>query len=331
MAKASPSTTDASPPIRLTLVAPAGPNLAHHTACAINNVIYLHGGIEKKGSTQPSDKIYAMDLESRIWQEVKAADSPALSHHACVVMEDRYIVLIGGWNGKVRSCDIHTFDTQEKQWKRLTTDGFNTGAGLSSHTATLLTSGDILVIGREGSARLQRRYGNGWLLQGNLSKGNFIYKEITFDFDSRSGHTTHPMSAKVVTLGGRNDRLIQVLTDYRPVPMKCPLMSKFAKLTERLTPMKKPPCGRKNHIGISGSGVILFHGGDTFDGKCREPVGEVFMLTFKPSIQWYKLINTTVGRSGHALAYTDGEIYFHGGEGGKNTVHADLYRIEVNS
>lgn len=43
--------------------------------------------------------------------------------------------------------------------------------GLSSHTATLLANGDVLLIGREGSLRMQRRSGQAYLLRGDLKSG----------------------------------------------------------------------------------------------------------------------------------------------------------------
>lgn len=44
--------------------------------------------------------------------------------------------------------------------------GFPMGAGLSSHTANLLSNSEILVVGREGSLRTQRRSGNAFILSG---------------------------------------------------------------------------------------------------------------------------------------------------------------------
>ena len=43
--------------------------------------------------------------------------------------------------------------------------------GLSSHTANLLANGDILLVGREGSLRMQRRSGQAYLLRGDLKTG----------------------------------------------------------------------------------------------------------------------------------------------------------------
>ena len=38
-----------------------------------DNCMYIHGGIDKHGSTAPLDKMYKMDLSEGIWKEVRYA------------------------------------------------------------------------------------------------------------------------------------------------------------------------------------------------------------------------------------------------------------------
>jgi hypothetical protein len=45
----------------------------------------------------------------------------------------------------------------------------------------------------------------------------------------------------------------------------------------------------KNHVTISGQGSVLIHGGETFDGKSREPIGDIYIMTMKPSISFFKV------------------------------------------
>ena len=77
------------------IVSPIGPSVAYHASCVLNNKIYIHGGINRKGSTAPLNKMWCMDLDASIWNEIHASNSPALSHHTCVTLADRYLVLIG--------------------------------------------------------------------------------------------------------------------------------------------------------------------------------------------------------------------------------------------
>ena len=77
------------------IVSPIGPSVAYHASCVLNNKIYIHGGINRKGSTVPLNKMWCMDLDASIWNEIHASNSPALSHHTCVTLADRYLLLIG--------------------------------------------------------------------------------------------------------------------------------------------------------------------------------------------------------------------------------------------
>ena len=77
------------------IVSPIGPSVAYHASYVLNNKVYIHGGINRKGSTVPLNKLWCMDLDSSIWNEIHASDSPALSHHTCVTLADRYLVFIG--------------------------------------------------------------------------------------------------------------------------------------------------------------------------------------------------------------------------------------------
>ncbi|ESN99600.1 hypothetical protein HELRODRAFT_125934, partial [Helobdella robusta] len=102
--------------------------------------------------------------------------SPALSYHASVVLQDRYLVLIGGWNGKSRTSDLNIYDGAQEKWLPCETHGFPIGSGLSSHTANLLSNGKILVVGREGFLKTQRRFASMFLISSNPERGEFIYK-----------------------------------------------------------------------------------------------------------------------------------------------------------
>ena len=150
----------------------AGPSVAHHTGAVINEALYIHGGILKTGSTDPTNQLSRFDPTSNAWIDLTSDQSPHLSHHAGVVIGD-YWILIGGWNGRARTSDVSVYDVINNRWIDTKTDGFPSGAGLSSHSAVLLTNGEVLVIGREGSLRTQRRSGNSFLLRCDPQKGIF--------------------------------------------------------------------------------------------------------------------------------------------------------------
>ena len=195
----------------LEIVSPIGPSLAYHVGWIANEALHVHGGIDKVGSKNPLFRLHRFDFENGTWSEVHAADSPALSHHACVVVSNRYVVIIGGWTGHERTANVHIFDTVSSRWTLPRTDGFPTGAGLSSHAAALLTNGNILVLGREGSLRMQRKFGSVFLLRGSPSLGGtgvFTYSEFPMTTASRSGHSVHMAGSTLVVVGGRDSQVI---------------------------------------------------------------------------------------------------------------------------
>ena len=263
-----------------------------------------------------------------------AKDSPALSHHCALNFQDRYVLLIGGWNGKVRSSDVFAYDTTENRWLQPCTQGFPHGAGLSSHACVLLSNGDILAIGREGGLRTQRRSGNAFLLKGNVQSG-FTYSPHAIGVSSRSGHTAHLLGSNLVVYGGRGDKAIEIHGGFKgATKLTSEAVDKLQAYVKNssLAPMSKPPCGRKHHIAVaSGShgGALLIHGGETFDGKSREPVGELYLLTFKPTMTWYKLGITDFGRTGHVCGSHAGSLVIHGGEGAKGVVSTQTFKISL--
>ena len=220
---------------------------------------------------------------------------------------------------------------QEQCWQTMRSSGFPPGAGLSSHTALLLQHGDILVIGREGSTRLQRRTGNAFLLRGNVLSREFKYSEYPITVGSRSGHTAHILGNALYLYGGRSDNVIESHQGFHTGLHPCSIMADVARQVPRLTPLSKAkiPGGRKHHISVAGAGVVLIYGGETFDGRSREPVGEMILMTIKPHMSWYRLGTVPEGRAGHVSIVTDKDIFIHGGEGARGVVYGTLHKLDI--
>lgn len=313
---------------------PIGPSLAFHVGACIGQFLYVHGGRIERNSIEASNKLHCLNFDTMIWNEVRVPGSPALSHHACVTIGDRYLLLIGGWDGKARTSKVFVFDTLECKWLYPSAEGFPSDAGLSSHTATLLNNGKVLILGREGPLRMQpddKIHGNAYMLTGSIESGKFAYSEYSRATESRSGHTTNFIGPRLYVLGGRNDQLLEVHSGYRSgSPDNEKVTELFKKIIKRLKPMEKMPGGRKHHIALESSGAILIHGGETFDGRSKigKPVGDMFIMTDKPSINFYKIGESKVGRSGHICCVTkDENILIHGGFGHK-IIHGDTRLLD---
>lgn len=306
----------------------SGPNLAFHAGCVIGNNFYIHGGVETKDGKTPSNKLYLLSGSGGSWTEQSHPGSPSLSHHTAVALGDRYIILIGGWNGKARSSKVYAFDTEKQLWTEPTVEGFPEDGGLSSHTSTPLSSGEILILGREGSLRMQRRHGSGYLLSGSVEAGKFTYREYTQETASRSGHTSNIIGNVLYIVGGRDNNLVEMHQGFKSPRSPLPVTNTITTAVDKLSPMSKTPGGRKNHITIESSGAIFIHGGETFDGRSREPVGEMFIFSRKPSPTFYRVGMSEVKRAGHVCGVVGDKIILHGGFGGKNQVYGDTFYLK---
>ncbi|TPP60293.1 Kelch domain-containing protein 9 [Fasciola gigantica] len=214
-----------------------GPALKDHAGLILGDCLYVHGGqtARRDSMTEARQGLYRIRLSPSVgtWTDLTTSDSPSLSQHACLSMEDRYLVFIGGWTGKTRIPGVHTYDTVSQKWlppalNEPLLKGFPSGAGLSAHSATKmqphpagLGSFTSLIIGREGSLRTQRKAGNIYLLYGNVrgsgsddKKAHYTYCEANSQLatSSRSYHTSFAASPNtLVTVGGRKDHVIELL------------------------------------------------------------------------------------------------------------------------
>ncbi|KAK3088109.1 hypothetical protein FSP39_014773 [Pinctada imbricata] len=314
---------------------PIGPQLAFHVGCVMGDFFYVHGGITDLNCSVPSSKLFRLDMNTMIWNEVKVQDSPALSHHACIPLDNRYMMMIGGWNGKSRTSKVVIYDTEGQQWLYPTVKGFPDDAGLTSHTASLLSDGNILVIGREGSLRMNAQPGKEYtssvyLLSGSIDKKEFVYQKYSHATESRSGHTTSFIGSNLYILGGRSDDLIEVHKGYKSAHPKNQTTAKdLISLTKLLQPLEKMPKGRRHHIALEGPSLILIHGGETFGSQNPDPVGEMFMMTNKPCLNFYKLGKSQVCRRGHICCVSHDKVFLHGGIGERHIIHGDTRELKI--
>ena len=151
-----------------------GPAVAFFGSCVINNIFYIHGGVQTRADHAPSNRMYK--FQNNTWTDITTEDSPALSYHRCVVMhEGRYIVAIGGWDGSKRKSDVYVFDVQNSTWHQTQALGYPSDGGLNNHAVIPFKSNEtnILVIGRDGSLRTQRKHGDAYCLRGDPAKRHF--------------------------------------------------------------------------------------------------------------------------------------------------------------
>lgn len=159
--------------VQATVVA-QGPPVAFFGSCVIGNTFYIHGGVQTRGDRAPSNRMFK--FQNNRWTEITTDDSPTLSYHRCLVMGNgQYIVAIGGWDGSKRKSDVYIYDVVNGTWSTTHTPGFPSDGGLNNHAVIPMKSKEslVLVIGRDGSLRTQRRHGDAYCLRGDPIKRNF--------------------------------------------------------------------------------------------------------------------------------------------------------------
>ncbi|PAA90622.1 hypothetical protein BOX15_Mlig016903g2, partial [Macrostomum lignano] len=289
-----------------------GPRVAEHTGQVIGGCLYTHGGVSQYRGQSPVNQLHRCQLDSGVWTDLTTPESPALSGHASLTVANRYLLLLGGWDGRQRTSGLSCYDTAECRWicVGLQPGNFPRGAGLSGHTATAVATaanaggrrksvggGDVrtgsdnfaaLLIGREGSLRTQRRSGNAFLLSGRASRpATSEYAEPGIVVGSRSGHATVGDSSggRLVVTGGRADQLTEVhaFRGVKPSPI-CHAAASFA---AAVLDSKSIPCrpsdprrnGRRGHSAFAAGGRrILLYGGETFTGRHKGPTSHFVLL-----------------------------------------------------
>ncbi|OON17233.1 hypothetical protein X801_06930, partial [Opisthorchis viverrini] len=343
----------------------------------VGDYLYVHGGvnISRNSTKNPSNGLFRIKVapEIGVWTNLTSTESPALSQHACIGFLNRYLIFIGGWNGQIRTPGIHTYDIESQKWLppalcEPLLKGFPQGAGLSAHTATEMKSVgprntfSAFIIGREGSLRMQRRSGNIYLLYGNVPDGSssgaarYTYCEASpqLSASSRSYHSSTALSTNtLVTLGGRNDRPVELVswsrsTGRRPstdwpgelvFPQgRCPLVSSLIheirsnKLSTAKPSSSNQSCSR-GHAAIPGDGGVLVSGGDGFNALVRDPLDTAYAFVYNDAEKKGVLYN--VGKLLNPRAYavygvhdSEGTAWLHGGIGPGGKAQNTLLKLE---
>eukprot|EP01135_Chromosphaera_perkinsii_P000996 Nk52_evm10s156 gene=Nk52_evmTU10s156 len=314
-----------------------GPAVCFHAGVIVKGVLFVHGGIKKKDSLKPSNGLYTYDFSRKQWCALTSADSPFLSHHKAVAVEERYVCLIGGWDGSKRIPGGYVYDIVGKTWTSVKIKGFPSGAGLSSHSISVLKTGSIAVFGREGGTRTQRKCGSTFVLDIKRDQDTFQYSEKN-TIASRSGHTSNPLLLAggrgrpvIAIYGGRADSVIE-FSDLTPALTEdnlhnSDLYTTFKELVPYCKLYKKEPGSRKNHIALSCDDLLFIHGGEPFNTRSGNCLSSPMLFYGKDRTFFEVAENGCLARAGHVAVLFQGSIFLFGGFNEQNVVVGDLFRI----
>lgn len=148
-----------------------------HSCSVVQGKLLIFGGLKSTETQEPPlGDVVAFDPSLHTVRTIAPECGYRRSHHEAVVLADRWLCVVGGWDGSRRVSDVCVFDAEQGHWERWTEGpSSEPPVGLSSHTCTKLTDHEIRVVGREGGLRTQRRYASIFTLRLDPSNKTFWY------------------------------------------------------------------------------------------------------------------------------------------------------------
>ncbi|CAK8678300.1 unnamed protein product [Clavelina lepadiformis] len=322
-----------------------------HASVICQGKVYLHGGLNKYKSKNPLNDIVLLDvLKGEISAIPTKTVGPARSHHTAVILKDRYICVVGGWDGKKRTADVWLFDMHVYQWTLLIAmPSSNTPAGLSSHTCTVVQDTEMIITGREGGVHMQRRFGSVFKLTINLQNGQYTYAELPMHISSRSGHTTcltfnklshdtkQKDQANLVIVGGRDAENIDVVRISASVK---PLNEDLGNIIHQLIKNKLllPAAGKshrlRHHAAVSAGNFCVLQGGEMF-GKVRDTITHNLLVYDSSGTKCWQVTLpaddcTLLEKMGHTMIWYAPKLYLIGGVQQKSIVPSNIVEITLS-
>ena len=83
---------------------------SHHITVVWREKLLVHGGLASSKSSPLNSLIAWSPSENggKVEELQTKTSSPALSHHAAALVNDNFLVLVGGWDGKTRCSKVLT-------------------------------------------------------------------------------------------------------------------------------------------------------------------------------------------------------------------------------
>ncbi|XP_019353162.2 kelch domain-containing protein 9 isoform X1 [Alligator mississippiensis] len=322
---AAPSLWDWKPVARDALLA-----RAHHSCDVVRGKLLLFGGLRSGEPKEPplGDTV-AFDPVLLTAETVVPDSGDPRSHHDTAVLADRWLCVVGGWDGAHRISSVGCFDAEQGRWERWAEGPSNDPpVGLSSHTCTKVSEHELRVVGRQGGLRTQRRFASLYTLRVNPTTKTYWYKEEDLRLASRAGHSAmllhDPGGYRLVVFGGRDSCDVEVAgrwskTKIHVEPVHAPkLTAQLSRLVGSGRGSPQAPKGlRHQSCSVVGPFAVVF-GGETL-AKGRDAVcNDLYIYDTRcssPSWLHFPGSDRRQKRVGHRTCLWDDKLYLVGGFG----------------
>ncbi|XP_075700116.1 kelch domain-containing protein 9 isoform X2 [Rhinoderma darwinii] len=309
---------------------------AHHTCTPIGGKLYLCGGLISGNSREaPLDDIVTFDPEKEGAESGARRGVFRRSHHEAVALDNKWLCVVGGWDGSRRLSSVFSYDTETGAWASWAEErSSHPPAGLSSHTCTKISDRELCVVGREGGLRTQRRYASVYTLQVNASANTYRYKESGSRTASRSGHSAALLRADTTrgtrdgwslrVFGGRESAPVDVVGHWKKEQVQedvapCPrLLEQLSQLVAATKAKHEAPKSLRHHsCSVIGPFLVVFGGealGRSRDAVCNDlHIGD----TRCTPMSWFCFPGSDPRhkRVGHRTCLLTDRLYLTGGFG----------------
>ncbi|XP_030043281.1 kelch domain-containing protein 9 [Microcaecilia unicolor] len=325
---------------------------AFHTCTAVKGKLYIYGGLKSADSKQPPfGDVVTFDPEKRVAERVVTDNGHCRSHHATVLLGERWLCVSGGWDGGKRVSSVVSFDTERGQWDRWSEAPSNDPpVGLSSHTCTKISDYELRIVGREGGLRTQRRYANVYTLRVNANTKTYWYREEASRTASRAGHSAMLLQErgkdgrstghKLLVFGGRESSEPDIAGRWSKEKIHVETVH-APKLIEQLSHLigsevasqSAPKSLRHQSCTVIGPFAVVF-GGETL-ARGRDTVcNDLYIHDNRgPTATWFRIpsADSSQKRVGHQTCLMNDELYLVGGFGADGkTPRAEISILDIS-
>ena len=323
-----------------------------HAACVTHEGrVYIHGGLlSLKQSGQPLSSLVCWDPEANTVNKVETGgEAVTRSHHTANLSGD-VMILTGGWDGKNRTSEVSAFNLKTRKWLNLRhlEELSRPPFGLSGHSCTMIRSSLFCVLGREGGLKIQRRFGDIFLLHVNIDTdnhvGTYYWKEAPVKTKSRSGHTALLAPSLrfggdlygLFVFGGRDDESVHKCGQWKAEEVEVQsvqavdneeLYRDIGTITRDLVPDKPVALRYHSMLSINKRCVIVI-GGENFRSR-NNISGRVQVCLFREGAAHWHSLDTGEGRAAACAVSLASGVFIISGRNEKRVL-SSIYRLTIN-
>ncbi|XP_029436986.1 kelch domain-containing protein 9 [Rhinatrema bivittatum] len=309
---------------------------AFHTCTVVKDKLYLYGGLKSMDPRQPPlGDVVTFDPAQQAAQRVAMDGDHCRSHHATVLLGERWLCVSGGWDGNRRVSSVMGFDTERGQWDKWAEGPSNDPpVGLSSHTCTKITDHELRIVGREGGLRTQRRYASVYTLRVNANTKTYWYREEASRTASRAGHSAmllqdrgkdgKSIGYKLLVFGGRESSESDVAGRWSKEKLHVgtvhapKLIEKLSRLIGSEQASQGAPKSLRHQSCTEVGPFAIAFGGETLTRGRDSVCNDLYIHDTRGSpAAWFRVPSLDPGqkRVGHQTCLLNDELYLVGGFG----------------